>query len=265
MGELIFIGLGLYDASDITVKGLEEARSCDVLFAEFYTARLGGATIEDIERLLGTGKRIRALGRTEVEDGTVILNEARTKKVALLVGGDPMSATTHIDLRLRARKEGIGTRVVNAPSIVTAAASACGLQVYKFGRIITIPFPREGFRPTSPYDMLADNAKAGLHTLVLLDIDAEEDRLMTANEAMRILLDIEAEKGKGAFTEASLVCVVARAGSKDMKVMAGPVNVLIKEEFGPPHHSMIVPGKLHFMEAEALVELAGAPRTILEK
>jgi diphthine synthase len=36
-----------------------------------------------------------------------------------------------------------------------------------------------------------------------------------------------------------------------------------KEDFGAPHHSIVVPGKLHFMEAEALVELAGAPGDII--
>ena len=43
---LVFIGLGLFDEKDLTVRALEEARSCDVLYAEFYTSRMAGTSIE---------------------------------------------------------------------------------------------------------------------------------------------------------------------------------------------------------------------------
>jgi diphthine synthase len=39
---------------------------------------------------------------------------------------------------------------------------------------------------------------------------------------------------------------------------------LVKEDFGGPLHCLIIPGKLHFLEAEALVVLGGAPGEILE-
>ena len=38
---------------------------------------------------------------------------------------------------------------------------------------------------------------------------------------------------------------------------------LINEDFGGPLHCFIIPSKLHFMEAEYLVEMAGAPKEIL--
>jgi len=34
---LYFIGLGLYDEKDISVKGLEALKSADEVYAEFYT------------------------------------------------------------------------------------------------------------------------------------------------------------------------------------------------------------------------------------
>ena len=40
---LYLVGLGLGDEKDITVRGLEVVRSCDVIYLEAYTSVLGGA------------------------------------------------------------------------------------------------------------------------------------------------------------------------------------------------------------------------------
>jgi diphthine synthase len=136
---LYFIGLGLYDERDISVKGLEAVRAADTVYAEFYTSRLMGTTSEKLEALYG--KRVGLLSREEVEVDPVWLEEAREKDVAFLVGGDAMVSTTHLDLRLRAARMGIKTRVIHASSIVTAVSGMCGLQNYRFGRSTTIPFP----------------------------------------------------------------------------------------------------------------------------
>ncbi|HEC81461.1 MAG TPA: hypothetical protein ENI42_03430, partial [Thermoplasmatales archaeon] len=71
-GEIIFIGLGLYDEKDISVKGLEMARLCSKLFVEFYTSRLTGSSLQKLERYIG--KPITVLEREEVEKGDVILD-----------------------------------------------------------------------------------------------------------------------------------------------------------------------------------------------
>src|SRR5437870_12841356 len=145
MGELVFVGLGLHDEKGITLRGLDEARSADVVFAELYTSSLTGATIESVERLIG--KKIRTLTRADVEDGGTILKAAARQKVAFLVVGDPMAATTHVDLRLRAASANIPTQIVHGVSILTAAAGAIGLEVYKFGWTTTVPFPAAGLGP----------------------------------------------------------------------------------------------------------------------
>src|SRR5881396_48457 len=111
MGELVFIGLGLHDEKGITLRGLDEARSADVVFAELYTSGLAGATLDSVERLIG--KKVRTLARAEVEDGRVILDAAARAKVAFLVVGDPMAATTHVDLRLRAASAKIPSRIIH--------------------------------------------------------------------------------------------------------------------------------------------------------
>src|SRR6059036_169484 len=111
MGELVFIGLGLDDERGITLRGLDEARSAYVVFAELYTSGLPGASLEAVEKLID--RKIRRLTRPEVEDGKVLLAAAAKGAVAFLVPGDPMTATTHVDLRLRAAASKIRTRIVH--------------------------------------------------------------------------------------------------------------------------------------------------------
>lgn len=262
MGEILFIGLGLFDEKDITVKGMEEARSCDVLFAEFYTSRLIGAKKERIEALLG--KEIQVLEREDVEEGDVILETAKTARVAFLAGGDPMTATTHVDLRLRAEEIGIPTRIVYGVSILTAAASLVGLQSYKFGRTTSLPFPQEKFFPTSPYEVIHENRMMGLHTLVLLDIE-EGGKEMDAKEALRYLLKMEGTEQKKAFTEDTFVCIVSEVGSPDVGARCDRVSKLLEMDLGRPLHCLIVPADLHFMERDALIAFAGAPENVAEK
>ena len=260
---LKFIGLGLYDEKDLSLKAIEAARACSAVFAEFYTAVPSGTTREKLESSIG--REIVVLGRPEVEDGGILLEAARRTEACLLVVGDPFSATTHVELRIRAKKMGIPVSVVHGASALTAVPGLLGLQHYKFGRTTTLPFPEKGYFPTSPYEIISENLSRGLHTLVLLDIQADRGRLMTANEGLGILSELEGRSRGGILGPEALVGVVARAGSAEPVIRAGRLGALANEDFGPPHHSIVVPGKLHFMEAEALVELAGAPNDILEK
>ena len=93
--------------------------------------------------------------------------------MALLVVGDPFGATTHCDLLARAKELGVTTNVVHNASIMNAVG-CCGLQLYRFGETVSIPFFSSTWRPDSFYDKLAANRRAGLHTLALLDIKVRE-------------------------------------------------------------------------------------------
>ncbi|NJE46796.1 diphthine synthase [Thermococcus sp. GR7] len=261
---IYFIGLGLYDEKDITLKGLEMARKCDLVFAEFYTSLLAGTTLDKIEELIG--KPIRRLSREEVElqFERIVLSEAKGKDVAFLTAGDPMVATTHSDLRIRAKEMGIESYVIHAPSIYSAIAIT-GLQVYKFGKSATVAYPEKNWFPTSHYDVIRENKERGLHTMLFLDIKADQNRYMTANEAMEILLQVEEMKGEGVFMPDTLVVVLARAGSLNPTLKAGYVRDMLNEDFGKQPHVMVVPGRLHIVEAEYLVTFAGAPRKILDE
>src|SRR5438552_16784916 len=256
MGELVFIGLGLHDEKGITLRGLDEARSADVVFAELYTSGLAGATVASVEQLVG--KEIQVLSRNDVEDGRTILEAAAKQKVAFLVVGDPMAATTHVDLRLRAAASKIRTRIVHGVSILTAAAGALGLQAYKFGRTTTVPFPSAGFAPTSPLESILANRTAGLHTLVLMDL-REDGTFLAPRDAIASLLRMASAIGTTEFGPHTLACVLSRVGSPDVRALAGLIAELADRDLAPPPHCLVIPGTLHFLEREALVAFAGAP------
>lgn len=254
-GTLTLVGLGLFDETSMSLRGLEAIEEADVVFAEHYTSALeDGAMARLAER---TGKTIVMLGREEVEDAGRILEACKDAKVVLLVVGDPLTATTHIDLRLRAEKASVDTHVVHGASVLTAVPGLLGLQHYKFGRATTVPFPQEGYLPTSPCEIVLENQRRGLHTLVLLDIDAAEGRYMTAQEGLQILLEMDRKLGDSRIDESTLVCAVARAGSEDCVVVACSLGEMRTRDLGPPLHTVVVPGGLHFMEEEGLRRFAG--------
>jgi diphthine synthase len=259
---LYFIGLGLYDEKDISIKGIEALKKVDVVYAEFYTARLFGGSISSLEKLIGS--EIRILTREEVEELNIPLNNAKTRDVAFLIAGDPLIATTHSEMLIEAKKSRIKTMVIHSSSIISAAPGIAGLQAYKFGKVTTIPFTEKNYFPHSPYMAIKANIESKLHTLVLLDIRAHEDRYMTANQAMEYLLCVESEKKEKITDEDAIVVVIARAGSENPVVKADKIKNLIDQDFGGPLHCMMIPADLHFMEAEALIELAGAPKELFD-
>lgn len=259
---LYFIGLGLYDEKDISVKGIETLNNVDVIYAEFYTAKLFGTTISSLEDMIRAD--IKILSRAEVEEGNIPIEDALNRDVAFLSAGDPLIATTHSNMMIEAKKRGINTQVVHASSILSAAPSIAGLQAYKFGKVTTIPFPEKKYFPHSPYLIIKGNMGFNAHTLVLLDIRADEDRYMSANEGLEYLLQVENERKEDVILNDTLAVVIARVGSHKPLVRADRIENLLGEDFGGPLHSLIIPADLHFMEAEALVVIGGAPEEILE-
>lgn len=252
---LWLIGLGLHDATDVTVKGLRRIQQCDKVYAEFYTAILGGSSHDDLEALLE--KPVEALPREGVEaGGKDLVAEAAEHDVAFLTAGDPLAATTHTELMVRARAAGVPVHVIHAPSIYSAAPGLLGLQHYKFGRTTTLVRPEDNWMPTSPFDAVQENHDAGLHTLVLLDIKAHEDYFMTANEGIRLLQALADKVGAAWFTGETPLGVVARAGSETPNVVTGTVDSLMDADFGSPLHCIVIPGELQVVEQESWDGLA---------
>ncbi|MCW4016120.1 MAG: diphthine synthase [Candidatus Bathyarchaeota archaeon] len=264
MNELVFIGMGLYDEKDVSLRGFEELKSADTVFAEVYTSLMPGLSIKKLEEMIR--KQVNVVSRRvlEEEGGELIFEAAKKGKTAFIVQGDPMIATTHVDLRISAKKRGIKTRVVHGASAVSAVRGISGLQNYKFGKAVTVPFSEEGVVYETPYNVIRENMKMGLHTMCYLDIKAVEKRYLTVNEALQTLLELEKQKKQQVAAPRNLVVGVARAGSPQPIVKAGYIQDTINYDFGAPPHTLIFPGKLHFMEAEALIALADAPKEVLE-
>ncbi|MBC7100541.1 diphthine synthase [Methanothermobacter tenebrarum] len=259
---LYIIGLGLYDEDDISIKGMKTLKRCDRIFAEFYTAKLKDQKLSTIREK--TGKDVKILAREEIEEDMTPLKYAQGEDVALLVPGDPLVATTHSNLILEARKKNIKTRIIHSSSIFSAAPGLAGLQIYKFGKTTTIPFPEKNYFPHSPYLTIKDNLEYNAHTLILLDIKAEENRYMSANEGLEYLLRVEKERKENIIDLNTLAVVLARVGSSDPLIRADLIKRLIVEDFGRPLHCLIIPSTLHFLEAEYLIEIGGAPPDILK-
>jgi diphthine synthase len=167
-----------------------------------------------------------------------------------------------VDLCITAKKRGIKTRVVHGASAVSAVRGISGLQNYKYGKAVTVPFSEQDFVSETPYNVIHENRKMGLHTMCYLDIKAVEHRYLSIKEALQTLLDLEKQKKEQVVTPNTLVVGVARAGSPEPSVKAGYVEEVMNYDFGTPPHTLIFPGKLHFMEAEALITLADAPEDV---
>ena len=254
---LALISIGLTDEDDLSLKALQEARDCETLYAELYTTILN----TDTKRLAGLiGKPITPLTRSQMEENSdALLEEAQLKKVGILVGGDALTATTHLPLLLDAAKKGIKTTVIHGSSILTAAAET-GLSLYKFGRTVTLPLPEKA-PPDTVLRTLAENREHGLHTLILMDLDTQKMKGHTIPGAIQTLLEAE---NLAAYNTDTLTIGVARLGWNDQTIKADTAGNLPSHDFGDPPQALIVPGRLHFLEAEALKTIVGCPPEALE-
>jgi diphthine synthase len=253
---LTFVGLGLYDEESITVEGRDALADADRAVAEFYTSHLVDATPEDLSAIHGIDIEVRDRAGVEQQPED-ILAAAEDDHVAFLTAGDTMISTTHVDLRLRAIDRGIDTRVIHGVTAQTAASGLTGLQNYRFGKSVTLPFPEShgaGEVPTSVVESIEANRERGLHTLVYLDIKADRDAYLTGDAAAGLLAS--------GWTD-TLGVVVARAGSPDPIVAADRLSALSERDFGDPLHLLVIPGDLHHVESEALAALGDAPAAAL--
>lgn len=245
---LYLIGLGLGSPDYLSLKAIKEIMSCQIAYLDTYTSFISRELTEYLEEKLG--ERLKLAYRRDLEERLEkIIEEAREMDVAILIPGDPLIATTHMSLLIEASKRNIPYKIVHGISIYSAAVSVTGLQVYKFGKITTLP---KNGDPAETYRIIRDNQEKGLHTLVLLDT---ADGGLTIPDALRRLLETENLRGQGIVREDSLVIGLARIGLRDQLIRVGMVKELISESYSPPPHALIFPGELHFMEIEALIRL----------
>lgn len=252
---LSLVGFGTSDENGITLAGLEQLKACGKIFAEGYTNLAPEGTLARLEKL--AGKKIELLSREQVEGEKTILDAlAQRQSVALVVSGDPMIATTHISLILAAKKAGADVKIFHAASILSAAIGESGLQAYKFGKIVTLAYWRENYKPMAAYDTIAENLSRNLHTLLLLDID-EKLGPMKPTIAASLLLEMEKTGGKKLLLPKTKIILLqglgwdkARREFSEISALAGAA----KRDLASPA-VIIIPAKLHFLEEEFLTSL----------
>lgn len=165
---LILIGMGPGGISGMTLSAIEAAKNADYRRYEAYTALWSESHISELENEIGAIDKVM---RPEVEDPVELLELAKTECVALLIVGDPLQATTHVDLQLQAIEAGVECTVIHGISITGLVTGAVGLSNYRFGRQTTLTYPYGGWVATSPLEVIALNMAQGMHTLALLDLD----------------------------------------------------------------------------------------------
>lgn len=234
---LISLGIGRHS---ISYLGLKVAKKCDELYLETYTSVMEESK-EELETFLN--KKIIEIDRNFVEKEIYpLFQKSKDKNIGILVKGDSFSATTHIDIYLKAKKENIPIKVIPGVSILTIIGIT-GLSLYQFGKTTSIPFDNKDIK--SAYEAFLVNQKNNLHTLFLLDLDPKNNKFLEIREACEYLTNNGTDKNLTAIG-------CARLGFENFKIKTGTIESLKREDFGKPPYCLIIPGKLHFIEEEAL-------------
>jgi diphthine synthase len=248
---LFFVGLGVDQT--LGMEALAVLERCDAVFYESYTSpKLGTAQIF----LQNSQRKIESVSREFVEDGRRILELAMRGNVALLSSGDPMIATTHEELRIRAIEKGIETRIIHGSSILSCLPGELGLHAYSFGKCVTVT--REPMQYTA-YETIFQNLLLGLHTAILLEWDEKSGFFLSPKEAIASLQSSEKDLKYDIILENTLVLGASAIGSGRTKITSCHLGDVPSTDFGDPPNSLVIPGKLHFTEVEALAALFHKP------
>jgi diphthine synthase len=250
---LLLVGLGL-ETKDLSVRALEEIKKAKEIFIEEYTSFLPKGYLTFLQK--ETKKTLNVINRQDLEERiSMMVKKAKNAKIAILIPGDPLIATTHSIILNEAEKQGIDCLVLHSSSILSVAIGESGLDAYKFGPVVTIPFWFANYKPTSFLDALGRNMKNNEHTLLLLDIDQKNRRPMKIEEAAEILRNAEFATRAGCISDDLKIIVLADAGKKTQEIKYirfGGLTKKIKEELDGKVLSIIIPANLSFAEKSNL-------------
>ncbi len=245
---LWFIGLGISGVDGLCQSALTILKKADAVYFENFTSPIPKIDQLKIKKI--AKKRFEIAPRWLVEDGKAILDEAKKKTVVLLAYGDPYIATTHIELRTRAELEKIKTRTVHAASAIPSLVGECGLQYYKIGKPVTVMREQQSWN--TAYYTIYENLVRGTHSILILEYDNDAGFFLEPKDALLSLLSVEKEQRRNVIDDSMFGIVASRIGSKNQHITAGKISSLVRSDFGKPPHTIIIPGRMHFTETDAI-------------
>jgi diphthine synthase len=245
---LWFVGLGISGTRSIPIEVVKIIQEANFVYLEAFTSPISKQYEDEIKNMVNGSFKIAK--RWLVEDGQEILKASKNSTVVLLSYGDPYVATTHIELRTRAKLENIETSTIHSASVITSMIGEAGLQFYKVGRMATIMNEKKSI--ITPYTTIFKNLIYGLHSVMLLEYNHDENYFLDPNDAISNLLDVEKEQKRNVLSNDTFAIIASRIGFETQKIIAGKFSNLLKIDFGEPPHSIIITGKLHFTESDAI-------------
>ncbi len=246
------VGIG-QKPEHLTPEAMAAVKKCKKVFFDSYTNFMEKRMLKEFEKKLR--KKIIVLDRKKIEEEfKPVILQAKKQNICLLVPGNPLTATTHVQLLIEAKN--LNSHFSFVPGIsITDYLPSTGLDSYRFGRITTIVAPKKNFAPESFFDAIEKNLSLNLHTLCLLEIDAEKNYFMAIPEAINILEKIAEKKQSNAIQGALLVGLYG-VGGKRQKTVAGKASGLKKNTLRIFPQSLVVCARLNEKEREALELLA---------
>ena len=153
-------------------------------------------------------------------------------------------------LKTRATNDKIETKTVHSSSIVSSLIGEVGLHYYKVGKVLTIMNDPKSM--LTPYNTIFDNLLNKTHSVILLEYNEDKSFFLQPQDALTLLLDTEKTQKRKVISEQTFAIVASRIGKENQKIISGKIENLIKNEFGDSPHSIIITGKLHFTESDAI-------------
>jgi len=231
------IGTGMTQNS-LTTEAIETLKTADKIYLENYTVNF---PYDKSELEKNYSLEIQELKREQVENES-ILEEAKTQNIALLIYGDCLSATTHMQLIVSAKQQNIPTKILQNTSIMTTVAQT-GLSLYKFGKTTSMPNWQEHTnRPTSFIKYIKENSSINAHTLILTDIGLEIKPAIS---------QLQKSATKENLTLPEKIITIASAGTQNQKISYDTPKNLANKNIEMPF-CLIIPDSLSHSEIEAI-------------
>ncbi|MGC8572149.1 MAG: diphthine synthase [Candidatus Micrarchaeia archaeon] len=249
---LNLVGIGLNN-EDLTLQAISVLKN-SIVYADRYTTFFDEERRRFISSIIN--KQIIDLNREDLEEKLpLIIERARDANISIMVGGDPLIATTHKIIFIEAKKRRVPIKVYHATSILSAIIGESGLDFYRFGQICTISKWQSNYMPVSFYEVIENNYKNNLHSLVLLDYDPTKNSSLSLKDAIAILEEAEKKYKKGIIKDDTLLFVMHKIALSDQQKLLVNIKDSKKLNFSNGPTALLIPAKLSDVEKEVIASM----------